>query len=531
MGMDEMKRLIEDGKAYLGIEFGSTRIKAVLVGPDCEPIASGGHDWENRLVDGVWTYSMDDVWAGLRDCYQKLAADVLAKTGARLTRLHAMGVSAMMHGYLPFDGDGNQLAAFRTWRNTMTAEAAEKLTAEFGFNVPQRWSVAHLYQAMLKGEAHVKDIAQLTTLAGYVHFKLTGEKVMGVGEASGMFPIGADGDYDAGMLEKFDVISKEMGCPWTLREILPHVLSAGENAGRMTEAGALLLDPTGALEPGFPLCPPEGDAGTGMVATNAVSPRTGNVSAGTSIFAMIVLERALSRVYPEIDIVTTPAGAPVAMVHCNNCTSDIDAWISVFGEYARALGMSPAKPALYDALYNAALSGDADCGGLLSYNFFSGEHILGFEEGRPLLARMPESKFNLANFARALVFAALGTLKSGMNILAGEMVSIDKIYGHGGFFKTRGVGQRMLAAALETPVSVMETAGEGGAWGIAVLAAYLLEKAPGEELGDFLEARVFAGSAGARMAPDPEDVAGFQTFHARFEKGCGIERAAIEALR
>ncbi len=531
MGTDEMKRLIEDGKAYLGIELGSTRIKAVLVGPDCVPIASGGHDWENRLVDGVWTYSMDDVWTGLRDCYQKLVADVREKTGARLTRLHAMGVSAMMHGYLPFDEGGNQLAAFRTWRNTMTAEAAEKLTAEFGFNVPQRWSVAHLYQAMLKGEAHVKDIAQLTTLAGYVHFKLTGEKVMGVGEASGMFPIGADGDYDAGMLAKFDAISSEMGCPWTLKGILPRVLSAGENAGRMTEAGALLIDPTGALRSGFPLCPPEGDAGTGMVATNAVAPRTGNVSAGTSIFAMIVLERALSRVYPEIDIVTTPAGAPVAMVHCNNCTSDIDAWISVFGEYARALGMNPAKPALYDALYNAALSGDADCGGLLSYNFFSGEHILGFEEGRPLLARMPEGKFTLSNFARALVFAALGTLKSGMNILAGEKVSIDRIYGHGGFFKTKGVGQRMLAAALETPVSVMDTAGEGGAWGIAVLAAYLLEKAPGEALGDFLEGRVFAGSAGTRMAPDAKDVAGFQAFHARFERGCGIERAAIEALR
>ncbi len=531
MGMDETKRLIEDGKAYLGIELGSTRIKAVLVGPDCAPIASGGHDWENQLIDGVWTYSMDDVWTGLRDCYQKLKADVHEKTGARLTRFAAMGVSAMMHGYLPFDKDGNQLAAFRTWRNTMTGEAAEKLTRAFGFNIPQRWSVAHLYQAMLKNEAHVGDIAQLTTLAGYVHDQLTGEKVMGVGEASGMFPIGADGDYDAAMLKTFDALSAEMGYSWRLKDILPRVLSAGEQAGVMTKAGALRLDPTGDLEPGFPLCPPEGDAGTGMVATNAVSPRTGNVSAGTSIFGMIVLEKALSKVYPEIDIVTTPSGAPVAMVHCNNCTSDIDAWVRVFGEFVSAMGMTAKKSQLYDALYNAALAGDPDCGGLLSYNFFSGEHILGFEEGRPLFARMPESKFDLANFARALVFAALGTLKSGMNILAGERVSIDKIFGHGGFFKTKEVGQRMLAAALETPVSVMETAGEGGAWGIAVLAAYLMEKNPGEALGDFLESRVFAGSAGTRMEPDPADVEGFKAFHARFEKGCGIERAAIEALR
>ncbi len=531
MGTDKRKKLIEDGKAYLGIELGSTRIKAVLIGPDCAPIASGGHDWENRLENGVWTYSMDDVWTGLRDCYQKLKADAYEKTGARLTRLAAMGVSGMMHGYLPFDRDGNQLAAFRTWRNTMTGEAAEKLTKEFGFNIPQRWSVAHLYQAMLKGEAHVKDVAQLTTLAGYVHFKLTGETVMGVGEASGMFPIGADGDYDAGMLGKFDAISGEMSYSWKLRNLLPRVLAAGEYAGIMTREGALRLDPTGELEPGFPLCPPEGDAGTGMVATNAVAPRTGNVSAGTSIFAMIVLEKALSKVYPEIDIVTTPSGAPVAMVHCNNCTSDIDAWISVLREYVAVLGMDAAKPRLYDALYNAALAGDADCGGLLSYNFFSGEHILGFEEGRPLLARMPEGRFTLSNFARALVFAALGTLKSGMNILAGENVAIDKICGHGGFFKTKGVGQRMLSAALEAPVSVMETAGEGGAWGIAVLAAYLLEKVTGETLGGFLESRVFSGSTGARMEPDPGDVAGFKAFHARFEKGRAIERAAIEALR
>lgn len=531
MGTDETKRLIENGGAFLGIELGSTRIKAVLATSNGVPIASGGHDWENRLVDGVWTYSMDDVWEGLRDCFKKCMADAREKTGARPTRLKAMGVSAMMHGYLPFDKDGNQLAQFRTWRNTMTGEAAEKLTKEFGFNIPQRWSIAHLYQAMLKGEAHVEKIAQLTTLAGYVHYMLTGEKAMGVGEASGMFPIGPDGDYDAGMRKKFDAISAKMGYAWTLRDILPRVLSAGEDAGHMTEAGALLLDPTGNLEPGCPMCPPEGDAGTGMVATNAVAPRTGNVSAGTSIFAMIVLEKALSKVYPEIDIVSTPAGAPVAMVHCNNCTSDIDAWIGVFREYVEAMGVKPTKPQLYDALYNAALSGDADCGGLLSYNFFSGEHILGFDEGRPLFARTPEGKFTLGNFARALVFAALGTLKSGMNILVGENVAIDRIYGHGGFFKTKGVGQRMLAAALETPVSVMETAGEGGAWGIAVLAAYLVEKSSGESLGDFLEKRVFAGSAGTRIAPDSGDVEGFGAFHARFEKGCKIERAAIEALR
>lgn len=527
----EMRAMIEAGKAYLGIELGSTRIKAVLISPDATPIASGGHDWENRLENGVWTYAMEDVWAGLRDCYQKLKADVLEKTGARLTRLGAMGVSGMMHGYLPFDESGNQLAAFRTWRNTMTGEAAEKLTAAFGFSIPQRWSIAHLYQAMLRGEAHVKAIRSLTTLAGHVHEKLTGRRVMGVGEASGMFPIGADGDYDAHMLERFDEIAREMGFTWNLRAILPQVLTAGESAGEMTEEGALLLDPTGDLEPGFPLCPPEGDAGTGMVATNAVSPRTGNVSAGTSIFAMLVLERALSKVYPEIDIVATPAGAPVAMVHCNNCTSDIDAWISVFQEFAEAMGMKPAKPKLYDALYNAALGGDADCGGLLSYNFVSGEHILGFEEGRPLLARMPDGNFNFSNFARTLVFAALGTLKSGMNILAEENIAIERIYGHGGFFKTKGVGQRMLAAALETPVSVMETAGEGGAWGIAVLASYMMERSAGQALGDYLGSRVFAGNAGTRMVPDPVDVAGFKAFHERFEDGRTIERAAIQALR
>ncbi|MGI6240149.1 MAG: xylulokinase [Christensenellales bacterium] len=532
MNRDELRALIEGGEAYLGIELGSTRIKAVLIGNDHAPIASGGYEWENRLTDGIWTYDMDDVWAGLRGCYASLLADVREKTGARLTRLRAMGISGMMHGYLPFDRAGRQLAAFRTWRNTISGEAAGKLTEAFGYNIPQRWSVAHLYQAMLNGEVHVDQIAHLTTLAGHVHDKLTGERAMGVGEASGMFPIDAEiCDYDARMLDTFDGISRGMGYPWSLRDLLPRVLPAGAHAGNLTPEGALLLDPSGALEPGCPMCPPEGDAGTGMVATNAVAPRAGNVSAGTSIFAMIVLERALSRVYPEIDIVSTPAGAPVAMVHCNNCTSDINAWVSVFGEFARMMGIDPSADELYSALYRKALEGDADCGGLVNYNFFSGEHILDLEEGRPLLMRAPDSRFTLANFMRAQLFSALGTLKSGMNILAGEHVAIDRIYGHGGFFKTKGVGQRMLAAAINTPVSVMETAGEGGAWGIAVLAAYMDARANGQSLGDYLDARVFANMASASMSPDPADVQGFDQFHRRFERGLGVERAAIDALR
>ncbi len=530
MDVNHVISAIESGKTVLGIELGSTRIKAVLIDGAHTPVASGSHDWENKLENGVWTYSMQDVWTGLRDCYASLRADVLKKYGLPLKRVGAIGISAMMHGYLPFDAQGNQLAPFRTWRNTITGEASEALTALFGFNIPQRWSIAHLYQAMLNREAHVAGIAHLTTLAGYVHWKLTGRRVLGVGEASGMFPIDSEkGDFDQRMVALFDEKARAMGYTWNLKDILPQVLCAGEEAGTLSEEGARLLDESGQLEMGAVLCPPEGDAGTGMTATNSVAPRTGNVSAGTSVFAMVVLEKQLSRVHPEIDMVTTPTGKPVAMVHCNNCTSDLNAWVSLFGEFAGALGMKVDANTLYGTLYNWALKGDKDCGGLLAYNFYSGEHIVGFEQGRPLLVRSPESRFTLANFMRVNLYSALGALKTGMDILLGEeKVKIDQIYGHGGLFKTRGVGQSILAAAIDTPVSVMETAGEGGAWGVALLAAYRLNRAADETLEDYLEKRVFAGKLGECMRPDPTDVAGFNAFMRRYSAGLPIERAAID---
>ena len=496
----------------LGLELGSTRIKAVLIGPDHAVLAAGAHDWENRLEDGYWTYSLDDVWAGVQDAYAKLAEEFADKYGMPLTSVGAMGVSAMMHGYLPFDADGVQLAPFRTWRNTTTGAAAARLTELLGFNIPQRWSVAHLYQAMLNGEAHVKDIAFLTTLAGYVHWRLTGEKVLGVGEASGMFPIdSASCAYDGAMLAKFDALAQDM--PWRLADILPRVLRAGEDAGALTAEGARLLDPSGALRPGVPLCPPEGDAGTGMAATDSVAPRTGNVSAGTSVFAMLVLEKPLSKVYPEIDMVTTPAGAPVAMVHCNTCTSDLDAWVKLLGEMAAAAGAPLAKPALYDLFYEKALEGEADCGGLVSYNYYSGEPVTGLAEGRPLMVRRPDARLTLANLARVQLYAAMATLKLGMDILfEGEGVRLDTLLGHGGLFKTPVVGQRLLAGALGVPVAVMETAGEGGPWGMALLAAYMLEKRPGETLEQYLANRVFADAKGTVQRPREEDCAGLVTW-------------------
>ena len=515
----------------LGLELGSTRIKAVLIGPDHAVLAAGAHDWENRLEDGYWTYSLDDVWAGVQDAYAKLAAEFAGKYGMPLTSVGAMGVSAMMHGYLPFDAAGGQLAPFRTWRNTTTGDAAARLTELLGFNIPQRWSVAHLYQAMLNGEAHVKDIAFLTTLAGYVHWRLTGEKVLGVGEASGMFPIdSASCAFDGAMLAKFDALAQDM--PWRLADILPRVLRAGEDAGALTAEGARLLDPSGALRPGVPLCPPEGDAGTGMAATDSVAPRTGNVSAGTSVFAMLVLEKPLSKVYPEIDMVTTPAGAPVAMVHCNTCTSDLDAWVKLLGEMAAAAGAPLAKPALYDLFYEKALEGEADCGGLVSYNYYSGEPVTGLAEGRPLMVRRPDARLTLANLARVQLYAAMATLKLGMDILfEGEGVQLDTLLGHGGLFKTPVVGQRLLAGALGVPVAAMETAGEGGPWGMALLAAYMLEKRPGETLEQYLANRVFADAKGAVQRPREEDCAGFARFMEDYKTGLAVERAAVEALR
>jgi len=513
-------------KTALGIELGSTRIKAVLIDEKHIPIASGDFEWENQLVNGIWTYSMDMVHTGLQSCFARLREDVKARFGQELTTVGAIGVSAMMHGYLPFDKDGKQLAEFRTWRNTITGEAAEELTALFGFNIPQRWSIAHLYQAILNGEEHVKDIAFLTTLAGYIHWRMTGEKVMGVGEASGMFPIDSGKlDYDEGMLQKFKALTDI-----DLREILPKVLTAGESGGTLTEAGAAFLDPTGTLRPGIPVAPCEGDAGTGMAATNSVRVRTGNVSAGTSDFAMIVTEKPL-RVHREIDMVTTPDGAPVAMVHCNNCTSDINAWVNLFAEYSDMMGAPVSKGELFTKLFSKALEGEADCGGLLSYNYFSGEGVTDLDEGRPFFARTPNAKFTLANFMRTHLLSALATLKIGLDILTQtEQVEIDKLYGHGGFFKTPEVGQRMLSAAVGTPVSVMETAGEGGPYGMALLCAYMLWKDEGESLADYLDCKVFADAKATTLMAEPSDIAGFSAFLSRYKKALPMEKKATEVL-
>lgn len=530
--MSNIKETIENGKAVLGIEFGSTRIKAVLVDETHKPIASGDHVWENRLDNGIWTYTLDDIWTGLRDAYSNMAADVEAKYGAKVTKLGAIGFSAMMHGYMAFDKDGKLLVPFRTWRNSITGQAAKELTELFSYNIPERWSISHLYQAILNGEEHVKDITFFTTLAGYIHWQLTGEKVLGVGDASGMFPIDPKTkNYDAAMVEKFDALIADRGYAWKLADILPKSLNAGETAGILTEEGAKLLDVSGTLEAGIPLAPPEGDAGTGMAATNSVKQRTGNVSAGTSIFGMIVLEKELQKVYPEIDLVTTPDGSLVAMVHANNCTSDLNAWVGLFREFAENFGIEVDMNKLFGTLYNKALEGDADCGGLLSYGYLSGEQITGVSEGRPMFVRSPKSNFNLANFMRVHLCTALGALKVGMDILLKEeKVEIDEILGHGGLFKTKGVGQGLLAAAINAPVSVMETAGEGGPWGMALLASYMINKEEGESLDAYLADKVFAGNKGSKMDPDPKDVEGFEVFIERYKKGVAIEKAAVENL-
>ena len=512
-------------KTALGIEFGSTRIKAVLLDERHRPIASGSFTWENQWVNGVWTYALADAEAGLRSCFSALKADFEGKYAQKLTTVGCIGISGMMHGYLPFDKDGNQLAEFRTWRNTMTGEAAAKLTERFGFNIPQRWSIAHLYQAILNGEAHTTQIARLTTLAGYFHLRLTGRHVLGVGEASGMFPIDSTTvDYDETMLQKFRALALI-----DLRAILPKVLTAGAEAGSLTSEGAKLLDASGDLQPGIPFCPPEGDAGTGMAATNSVRVRTGNVSAGTSDFAMIVVDKPLG-VHREIDMVTTPDGAPVAMVHCNNCTSDINAWVGLFGEFASAIGASVDANTLYTLLFRKALEGDADCGGLLSYNYLSGEGVTDMDAGRPVFARTPDAKMTLANFMRTHLLSALATLKIGLDILTGEEhVAIDKLYGHGGFFKTPEVGQRLLSAAVGAPVSVMETAGEGGPYGMALLAAYRLDS-HGLTLPDFLDQEVFAEAKSATICADEADREGFNKFLARYKKALPMEKAAVEAI-
>jgi sugar (pentulose or hexulose) kinase len=533
MNRNDTQKAIDGGRTVLGIEFGSTRIKAVLIGEDQTPIASGSHDWENRYENGVWTYSLEDVWTGLQESYRNLGTEVLENYKTPLRTTGAIGFSGMMHGYMAFDKGGKLLVPFRTWRTTTTAQAANELTELFQFNIPHRWSIAHLYQAILNKEPHVPNISYQTTLAGYVHWKLTGQKVLGVGEASGMFPIDSKtNDFDASKVELFNDRLQAANIPWKLQDIFPKVLLAGDPAGVLTEEGAKLLDPTGQLKAGIPLCPPEGDAGTGMVATNSVAERTGNVSAGTSVFAMIVLERELSKLHPEIDMVTTPSGKPVAMAHSNTCTSDLNAWVGLFREFVDALGVEINQSKLFEMLYKKALTGDADGGGLLAYNYLSGEPITHLEEGRPLFVRTPESRFSLANFMRVHLFSALATLKIGMDILfEEEHVKIDKVLGHGGFFKTEQVGQKIMAAAMNVPVSVMETSGEGGAWGIALLAAYMLHKEANEPLEAYLSNKVFAEAKSTTIAPDPGDVDGFAAFMDRYNEGLAIERTAVEALK
>jgi sugar (pentulose or hexulose) kinase len=517
------------GRTSLGIELGSTRIKACLIGPQHEVVATGSHDWENQLVDGVWTYPLDAIWAGLQGAVRSLLADCDRRHEALPTSVAGLGVSAMMHGYLALDEAGDLLVPFRTWRNTSTGRAAAELSDRFGFNIPLRWSVAHYYQAILDDEPHVPRVAFLTTLAGYVHWRLTGRRVLGVGDASGMFPIDpATGTYDASMLATFDELAGAHRRSRALIELLPQVLAAGEAAGQLTEEGAALLDPSGTLRPGVPLCPPEGDAGTGMVATNAVAPRTGNVSAGTSIFAMVVLERPLARWHHEIDVVTTPAGDPVAMVHCNNGFSETDAWARLFGEFAAGLGYHAASDEVFGTLFSAALDGEPDGGGLLAYNYLAGEPITGLDEGRPLVVRTPGSRLTLANFARSLIYGAFGTLSLGMEVLAGEGVRLDEMFAHGGVFRTAGVAQRLLAAAIGAPVAVGATAGEGGAWGMAVLAAYL--NAHDQPLQEYLATQVFADADTIVVDPDPADAAGYAAFLDRYRTGLVVERAAMTAL-
>lgn len=520
---------ISAGEVTLGIELGSTRIKAVLIGPDHQPLATGGYDWENQFVDRIWTYSLDEVRVGLQSCFADVATRVRQRYGLELTTLGALGISGMMHGYLAFDAEGALLTPFRTWRNTITAQASAELSELFDHNIPQRWSIAHLLHAIRNGEQHVGRIAYLTTLAGYVHWQLTGEKVLGVGDASGMFPIElSSGGFNTTMIDQFDALVAAEDPGWRLAEILPTVLPAGQFAGRLTEAGAMLLDPSGSLQAGVPLCPPEGDAGTGMVATNSVSRRTGNVSAGTSIFTMVVLEHELARRHSELDLVTTPAGDLVAMVHCNNGASEVNSWAGLFLEFAQRLGSGAGSDEVFATLFGSALDADSDAGGLLVYNYLSGEHLTGLAEGRPLFVRTPQSSFTLANFMRAHLFAAFATMRIGMDILIEEEhAGLDSLFAHGGLFKTRGVAQRLLAAALGTPVSVGDIAGEGGAWGIALLARYAIAGAD-LSLDAYLNQQVFAGAALDTVEPVRADVAGFDEYLARFKAGLEIERSAVQ---
>lgn len=523
---------IRAGKTSLGIEFGSTRIKAVLIDDTYTTIAAGDYGWASHLEDGLWSYSQEEIWTGLQTAYAALAEDVENAYGEKLTRVGRIGFSAMMHGYLAFGKDGELLVPFRTWQNTNTSEAHEKLSELFQYNIPERWSIAHLYQAVLNNEEHIGKVDFFTTLAGYVHWKLTGKKVLGVGDASGMFPIDpTTHTYETEFIEKFNAIPEVAAQPWKLADLLPEPLVAGTPAGTLTEEGAKLLDPTGTLQPGIAFAPPEGDAGTGMVATNSVRVRTGNVSAGTSIFAMVVLERKLERLHPEVDLVTTPAGDLAGMSHANNFTSDLNAWVGLFGQFAAAIGTPVDAGTLYGTLFRAAIADDVDsnCGGLINYPFRSGEFLAGLPEGRPLFARGPEARMSLGNFMRAQLFSAFSPVKIGMDVMTkDEGVAVDSLVGHGGIFTTPKVAQKILAAAFDTPIKVMSTAAEGGAWGMAVLADYLWHA--DQPLDEFLDARVFADAASTTENPDEGDVAGFEEFFDRFRKGLPIEHVAIESI-
>lgn len=528
--MDKRKESILKAKTALGIELGTTRIKAVLTDEYHEAIAMGTYEWTNKYIDGMWTYSLEDIWTGIKGCYEDLSSEVKRLYDMDLISIGAIGISAMMHGYMAFDKYGEILVPFRTWRNTTTGDASARLSRLFQYNIPQRWSIAHLYQAILNEEEHVKDITYLVSLAGYVHWKLTGERVLGIGDATGVFPTDSSKKvYNENFLEKFDQLVVHKGLPWKISDILPEILMAGEVAGKLTEEGARLLDPSGKLMAGINFCPPEGDAGTGMVATNSVSKRAGNISAGTSVFAMLVLEKELAGFYEEIDMVATPAGDPVAMVHSNNCTSDINAWATLFYDFAKASGRKLDMGHIFTLLFNKALEGDKDCGGLLSYGYLSGEHITGFEEGRPLFVRLPDANFSLANFMKTNLYSALAALRLGMDILyKKENVKVDRFIGHGGFFKTKGVGQRIMSGALNTPISILDSAGEGGAFGIALLASFMLNKSDGETLDLYLKDKVFQGNSGSTVEPRKGDIDSFNAFMERYVRGLPIQRAAVE---
>lgn len=528
----DKKQLILNGETALGIELGSTRIKGVLVDLAGNVLAVGLYDWENSFIQNIWSYSLEEIHKGVRGCYSSLREEVKERYGVTLKQIGAIGISAMMHGYMAMDKEGKQAAPFQTWRNTNTQKAADELTELFQFNIPLRWTVAHLYQRMLDGAAHVNDLDYVSTLSGYIHLLLTGERVIGIGDAAGMFPIDSKiHSYDRSMMDKFNTLIQPYGAPWKLEDIFPRVLVAGEPAGRLTEEGAAFLDESGSLGAGIPLCPPEGDAGTGMAATNSVAPGTGNISAGTSTFAMIVLEKQLSQVYREIDMVTTPTGFPCAMSHANNGTSDLNAWVNLFGEFAELMGVQTSQGELFGKLYKKSLEGDADCDGLLAYGYYSGENITMINEGRLAFLRTPESKFSLANFMRVHLYTSLGAVKLGLDILMeDEKVKVNRITGHGGFFKTKGVGQRYLAAAVNAPVTVMDTASEGGAWGIALLAAYLIGKEPNEKLEEYLENRIFKELSGEIINPDQQDAEGFRIFMEHYKAGLPVEKCAIQAM-